>query len=1061
MKTVLQLYKFTIVLLLCFLTFQNFNAQCSVSVLPSLTNNLCLGSSVQLIVEADSGSTFQWSPANDLSNTNNDSVVVTPSFAGDITYLIVATDTSGCIDSVNVSVIANSATTGFVSATSCNSYTLNGQAYTTSGSYTQNLMNAAGCDSTLTLNLTINASNTGTDLQTACDNYTWIDGNTYTSSNTTATYTLSNSAGCDSVVTLNLTLNYSNTGIDVQTACDNYTWIDGNTYTSSNTTATHTLSNSAGCDSVVTLNLTILNSTVGVDVQTACNSYIWIDGNTYTSSNSTANHTLTNSVGCDSVVTLNLTVNYDNTGIDTQVACNSYSWIDGNTYNSSNNTATHTLSNVYGCDSVVTLNLTVNYSNSGTDTQTVCDSLLWIDGNTYTSNNNTATHTLSNIYGCDSVVTLNLTVLYSTTSSMTVTNCDNYTLNGQTYTTTGTYVQNLTNVVGCDSAITLNLFINYSNSSLTTMTVCDSVIWNSQIYTVSGNYTFLTTNADGCDSTANLNLTVNYLDTAYINQTACDDYTLNSQTFNTSGTYIQNLNTVNGCDSTINLNLIVNYSTASSITDTACDSYILNNQTYTTSGTYAQILTNSVNCDSVITLDIIINNSNTSLTPQTVCDSSTWNGTNYATSGVYSYLTLNSVGCDSTAYLDLTVNYSTISSSNILECHNYLWNGNTYNSNGVYTYSTTNAVGCDSTASLNLTIYEPFLPGTIGGQDTLCKYTAPVGLFQASVPEGGDSTYSYQWLSSLDGNNWNTISGATNSSYQPVVLLENNYYTLAVNNLCGIDTTNVLFDSILPSPVIIDIQGDSVFCANQHDNFFWLNEILPNINYDWQITGGSIFQQISDSALAVDMDDFSGDIIVQLLMTHNQTLCEVLVDKIVITTDNSSPNRTQVIRKPNSDILVCDDSTVNLIYQWGFTEKSSGTDTDIVGANLRYVLLPHTFDSTIYRYWVRTSFDYGSGESCETLSYLGSSPITGDELFYENSDLKPYPNPSNGIFNLPYKGIQSATLIDNLGRLTPILVNDRDGTNTINLSNFPEGLYFIKIKLHNQSISIPLFKIKP
>lgn len=52
---------------------------------------------------------------------------------------------------------------------------------------------------------------TGTDNQTACDSYTWIDGVTYTSSNTIATHTLTNAAGCDSVVTLNLVVNLSST----------------------------------------------------------------------------------------------------------------------------------------------------------------------------------------------------------------------------------------------------------------------------------------------------------------------------------------------------------------------------------------------------------------------------------------------------------------------------------------------------------------------------------------------------------------------------------------------------------------------------------------------------------------------------------------------------------------------------------------------------------------------------------------------------------------------------------------------------------------------------------
>ena len=127
--------------------------------------------------------------------------------------------------------------------------------------------------------------NTGVDVQTACDIYTWIDGNNYTSNNNSATWTLTNAAGCDSVVTLDLTITNSNTGTDIQSACDSYTWIDGNTYTSSNNTATWTLTNQAGCDSVVTLDLTInnvsdINTSVNGLTITADNanaSYVWLD----------------------------------------------------------------------------------------------------------------------------------------------------------------------------------------------------------------------------------------------------------------------------------------------------------------------------------------------------------------------------------------------------------------------------------------------------------------------------------------------------------------------------------------------------------------------------------------------------------------------------------------------------------------------------------------------------------------------------------------------------------------------------------------------------------------
>ncbi|MDX5345704.1 MAG: T9SS type A sorting domain-containing protein, partial [Hymenobacteraceae bacterium] len=136
------------------------------------------------------------------------------------------------------------------------------------------------------LNLTIRNSSSGTDIQSACNAYTWIDGNTYTSSNNTATFTLQNAAGCDSVVTLNLTIKQNTTGVDVQNACGSFTWINGITYTASNNTATHTLTNAAGCDSVVTLNLTVTTADTSVTRNGAIltanatgAAYQWIDCN--------------------------------------------------------------------------------------------------------------------------------------------------------------------------------------------------------------------------------------------------------------------------------------------------------------------------------------------------------------------------------------------------------------------------------------------------------------------------------------------------------------------------------------------------------------------------------------------------------------------------------------------------------------------------------------------------------------------------------------------------------------------------------------------------------------
>lgn len=102
---------------------------------------------------------------------------------------------------------------------------------------------------------------------------------------------------------------------------------------------------------------------------------------------------------------------------------------------------------------------------------------------------------------------------------------------------------------GCVSSSTLNI------------TNCGPYTLNSQTYTTSGTYQQVLPNANvnGCDSTINLNLTVNNPSSSTINASSCTSYTLNSTTYSSSGTYVQTLPNanVNGCDSTITLNLTI------------------------------------------------------------------------------------------------------------------------------------------------------------------------------------------------------------------------------------------------------------------------------------------------------------------------------------------------------------------------------------------------------------------------------------------------------------------------------------------------------------------------
>jgi len=100
------------------------------------------------------------------------------------------------------------ATTSSLTVTNCGTYTLNSTPYATSGTYTQTLTNAnaAGCDSTITLNLTVNNPTSSTITTSACGSYT-LNSTTYNASGTyIQTLTNGNSVGCDSTITLNLSI---------------------------------------------------------------------------------------------------------------------------------------------------------------------------------------------------------------------------------------------------------------------------------------------------------------------------------------------------------------------------------------------------------------------------------------------------------------------------------------------------------------------------------------------------------------------------------------------------------------------------------------------------------------------------------------------------------------------------------------------------------------------------------------------------------------------------------------------------------------------------------------
>lgn len=282
---------------------------------------------------------------------------------------------NGCDSIITYNITFKLPSVNNLTISSCDSYTwpLNNVSYTQSGVYRDTIVNHVGCDSIVTLNLTINTSYNTTVNETACGSFTWNVGNTtrnYTASTQDQITLQSTVTGCDSIINLNLTINQPTAGITQKTAneCGSFTIPNsgGITYTNLGTYVdTLFLQNVTGCDSLVRWEVTILPTETRTITLTNCESYLWsLTGTTYTTSGSyvtTVSHQ--NPSLCDSVITLNLTINATQNTTVNETACGSFTWNVGNTtrhYTTSTQDQITLQSSVTGCDSIITLNLTIN-----------------------------------------------------------------------------------------------------------------------------------------------------------------------------------------------------------------------------------------------------------------------------------------------------------------------------------------------------------------------------------------------------------------------------------------------------------------------------------------------------------------------------------------------------------------------------------------------------------------------------------------------------------------------------------------------------------------------------
>ena len=348
----------------------------------------------------------------------------------------------------------------------------------------------------------------------------------------------------------------------------------------------------------------------------------------------------------------------------------------------------NTLSTYFGCDSVVTTNLTVLPAIQITQSSTTCDSAAAGVFITFLNNPN----------GCDTMVTTTVTLLPSDTTLVNLLSCN--------ISSVGTTTQTLTNQSGCDSLIiTTTSWTPPADTTLLNQTTCDSSLL--------GVFPLFLIAQDGCDSIVITTVTMAPSDTTYLSGISCDSASI--------GVFQNLLSNQIGCDSLVITNILagipdttlifktscdssslgvteIHYTTAQS-----CDSLVITTVTFSAQdstfiassscnpadvGVFIQMLTNGFGCDSIVTTTVSLLPSSESFISSTTCDP--------ASAGNFDHLLVNQFGCDS-------IVHETIS---LLPSSQTFLSSTTCTSSQAGTFITTlqNQFGCDSILTLTVSL---------------------------------------------------------------------------------------------------------------------------------------------------------------------------------------------------------------------------------------------------------------------------------------------------------------------------------------------------------------------
>ena len=328
---------------------------------------------------------------------------------------------------------------------------------------------------------------------------------------------------------------YPNMEADVyQTICENETYSFFGDIIFVPGVYDHTIETTHGCDSTIHLHLSNWDIYETPITRHFCQGEAFDFFGTSINESGIYYHTLESVHGCDSVIKLNLIQDpiYEFDLYESTCEGGPGYYYNGDFLFPSTYPYVYEFESVLGCDSIVSLHIEEAEYNSKTYNVSLCaDQYTWASNGMTYYESGIYYDTLSYPNSCDSTLMLNLELRPSFQNEVVITSCDTYQWKNDTYNVDMTFAESTVythpyiNSFGCDSEVTLFLTINDHDETIFTVTDeenCDEYFWDPQgheiiytdhddpVYNISGIYHRTYKNQSDCDSLVTMNVQFEY-----------------------------------------------------------------------------------------------------------------------------------------------------------------------------------------------------------------------------------------------------------------------------------------------------------------------------------------------------------------------------------------------------------------------------------------------------------------------------------------------------------------------------------------------------------------------